>query len=232
MEALGRVEDKENIVLTPSDSSPLSNHVIDSPLGTSPNFCSLTRSGEVITSSSKRPSFNKVDAELRDRSLSKSPLEFRVDHFEDELEEAMNDEHHIVHNTNNSDRASNDSSKPLSEKSAEVISDDNKDFKDGINKSQSVDKVVEHSVDDIDLDTTNLLELSNAESAEARLKVKKFVESMIEDNEKKNSDDELTDMNQVRIHTFLPEDFVSSCCRKSNDMDSLFLNLLSYTTVN
>lgn len=199
MEALGRVEDKENIVLTPSDSSPLSNHVIDSPLGTSPNFCSLTRSGEVITSSSKRPSFNKVDAELPDRSLSKSPLEFRVDHFEDELEEAMNDEHHIVHNTNNSDRASNDSSKPLSEKSAEVISDDNKDFKDGINKSQSVDKVVEHSVDDIDLDTTNLLELSNAESAEARLKVKKFVESMIEDNEKKNSDDELTDMNQAQF---------------------------------
>ena len=55
--------------------------------------------------------------------------------------------------------------------------------------------------EDFELNTGNLVRLSSTGS-EARMKVKKFVESMI-DHRKDGEDDDLPDMNQVSCFSFL-----------------------------
>ena len=243
-QALGRIEDSEEIIMTPAGTPSSVISGIDSPLlvnttGSSPSILSaedspllvhkpLIRSGEVLTplnrtghseflqkSNECLPSLIKNS----DPGGSCSPLEFHLGHFETELAEAMQEEIII-------DKVSDNTEKNPFNRAVSAHTDDDSHSSDqtvtcdvlpnvdslicgsvAIEQTDiiNLDKLEEsHKSDsfsdsiDFSKETCNLLSPSSSGTA-ARLKVKNFVESLINHENDRNHNDDLPDMNQVFI---------------------------------
>ena len=182
----------------------------------------LKRSGRVLSSSSKEELLKALNSERLEReSLSSSSTSHSHESEFDASEQGVNEctgngEHVDVFGEDSHNDTSqlidqiadamneNDVEKQKNELAteSEIVKQNTADTKlETASQKENIRFEVGDEDEDFELNTGNLVRLSSTGS-EARMKVKKFVESMI-DHRKDGDDDDLPDMNQVSCFSFL-----------------------------